>query len=83
LHSGYHSVTAGALEGPATGIERAAKAHNEVVGSFEGRILPTARRMAGLGVGDGASIETPAPVENQIRERANGNGSQRELAPVP
>jgi IrrE N-terminal-like domain len=50
------------------------------VGSFEGRILPTARRMAELGVADGASIETPARVETQIRQAANGNASQPELA---
>jgi DNA recombination protein RmuC len=71
------------LSNSGKGIERAAKAHNEAVGSFEGRILPTARRMAELGVADGASIERPAPVETQIREPANGNGSQRELDPVP
>jgi DNA recombination protein RmuC len=70
------------LSNSGKGIERAAKAHNEAVGSFEGRILPTARRIAELGVADGASIETPAPVETQIREPANGNGSQRELDPV-
>jgi len=45
------------------------------VGSFEGRILPTARRMADLGVADGASIEPPAGVETQIRRVANRNGS--------
>jgi hypothetical protein len=53
-----------------------ARAHNQAVGSFEGRILPTARRMTELGVADGASIELPAPVETQIRRAANGNGSK-------
>jgi DNA recombination protein RmuC len=61
------------------GIERAAKAHNEAVGSFEGRILPTARRMAELGVADGALVETPAQVETQIRQTPNGSASQPEL----
>jgi DNA recombination protein RmuC len=70
------------LSNSGKGIERAAKAHNEAVGSFEGRILPTARRMAELGVADAASIEAPAPVETQLRQPANGNGSQRELSDV-
>jgi DNA recombination protein RmuC len=63
------------LSNSGKGIERAAKAHNEAVGSFEGRILPTTRRMAELGVGDAASIETLAAVETQLRPVANGNGS--------
>jgi DNA anti-recombination protein RmuC len=57
------------------GLERAAKAHNDAVASFEGRILPTARRVAELGVADGASIAAPAPVETQIRQTADGNGT--------
>jgi DNA recombination protein RmuC len=61
------------LSNSGKGIERAAKAHNEAVGSFEGRILPTARRMAELGVADGASIDA-APVQTQLRDPANGNG---------
>jgi DNA recombination protein RmuC len=64
------------------GLERATKAHNEAVGSFEGRILPTTRRMAELGVADGASVEAPAPVATQIRQPANGHGSQAELDAV-
>jgi DNA recombination protein RmuC len=69
------------LSNSGKGIERAARAHNDAVGSFEGRILPTARRVAELGVADGASIETPATVETQVRQAANGtgNGSQPEL----
>jgi len=66
------------------GLERAAKAHNEAVGSFEGRILPTARRVAEQGVADGASIAAPAAVETQIRQTAagNGTGSRPELDAV-
>jgi DNA recombination protein RmuC len=70
------------LSNSGKGIERAAKAHNEAVGSFEGRILPTARRMAELGVADGASIEPPTAVETRIRRATNGNGSQPELDAV-
>jgi DNA recombination protein RmuC len=66
------------LSNSGKGIERAAKAHNEAVGSFEGRILPTTRRMAELGVGDAASIETLAAVETQLRPVANRNGSHVE-----
>jgi DNA recombination protein RmuC len=67
------------LSNSGKGIERAAKAHNDAVGSFEGRILPTARRMAELGVADGAAIESPARVETQVRRSVSGNGSQAEL----
>jgi hypothetical protein len=66
------------LSDSSKGIERAAKADNEAVGRFDGRILPTARWMAELGVADGASIDPPARVEPQIRQPANGNGSQRQ-----
>jgi hypothetical protein len=47
--------------------------------SFEGRVLPTARRMVELGVADGASIQAPAPIETELRQPANGNGSQLEV----
>jgi DNA recombination protein RmuC len=67
------------LSNSGKGLERAAKAHNDAVGSFDGRILPTARKMAELGVADGASIEAPAPVEVEVRQPANGNGSRAEL----
>jgi DNA recombination protein RmuC len=67
------------LSNSGKGLERAAKAHNDAVGSFDGRILPTARKMAELGVAHGASIEAPAPVEVEVRQPANGNGSRAEL----
>jgi DNA recombination protein RmuC len=67
------------LSNSGKGIERAAKAHNEAVGSFEARVLPTARRMAEMGVADGASIAPPAHVESQIREPADRNGLEAEL----
>lgn len=49
------------------GLERAVKAHNDAVGSFESRILPTTRRMAELGVSDAGAIEAPPLVETQLR----------------
>jgi|SRR5215218_1599692 len=64
------------LSNSGKGIDRAAKAHNEAVGSFESRIRPTIGRMADLGVADAASVDAPLPVETQIRRPANGNGSQ-------
>jgi DNA recombination protein RmuC len=63
------------LSNSGKGIERAAKAHNEAVGSFEGRILPRTRKMAEFGVSDAALIEPPSGVEAQIRQGANGNGN--------
>ncbi len=70
------------LSNSGKGIERAAKAHNDAVGSFEGRILPTARRMAELGIPDAAAIDSPTAIETHIRQPANGNASQPELDAV-
>jgi DNA recombination protein RmuC len=67
------------LSSSGKGIERAARAHNDAVGSFEGRLLPTARRMAELGVPDSAAVKAPTPVETQLRHPASGNDSPTRL----
>jgi DNA recombination protein RmuC len=57
------------------GLERAVKAHNEAVGSFEGRILPTTRRIAGLGVADAGAIEAHPRIEIHPRPPADSDDS--------
>lgn len=64
------------------GLERAVKAHNDAVGSFEGRILPTTRRMAELGVADAGAIDAPPRVETPLRP-ATEEGAAELPAAVP
>ncbi len=47
-------------------LDRAVRAHNEFVGSFENRALPGARRLRSLEVGQ-KDIESPGGVETAIR----------------
>jgi DNA recombination protein RmuC len=64
------------------GLERAVKAHNEAVGSFDGRIAPTARRMQELGIADAGLIDAPPPVEVRAR-RASTPETHPELESIP
>lgn len=42
--------------------------HNELIGSLEGSVLPQARKMSELGIGDSlGSIEEPAQIEEEVR----------------
>lgn len=55
---------AGHLANVGKGLDRANRAYNDAVGSFDGRVLPSARRFDALGVVRAdAAIEGPAPVE--------------------
>jgi DNA recombination protein RmuC len=59
---------AGHLAGVGKGLERANRAYNDAVGSFEGRVLPSARRFDALGVVRAdAAIEGPTPLEASPR----------------
>ena len=50
-------------------LDRAVKAYNDSVGSFERRVLPQARRMEELGaVGDGQKIEEPRVLDGSTRQ---------------
>ncbi len=55
----------GAIRG---GLERAIESYNKAVGSFEGRVLPAARKFKELGAASGDEIEELAPVERTPRE---------------
>lgn len=49
------------------GLDSAVRAHNEVVGCFEGKLLATARRMGDLGVAGGSDLEAPQPSAVSVR----------------
>ena len=53
------------------GLSRAVAAYNNSVGSFNGRVMPRARRFEALGVYTGAKqIEPPTPIERAVRNEA-------------
>jgi DNA recombination protein RmuC len=56
----------GHVSGMGKSLEASVKKYNEAVGSLDARVLPAARRLRELGVGN-ADIETPGPVEAQPR----------------
>ena len=50
------------------GLSSAATAYDSAVGSMERRLLPSLRRVEGLGVAPGKEIQPPEPVEITVRE---------------
>jgi len=50
------------------GLRTATGAYDTAVGSMERRLLPSLRRVEGLGVAPGKEIEAPQPVEATVRE---------------
>lgn len=56
----------GHVSGVGKSLEASVKKYNEAVGSLDARVLPAARRLRELGVGN-ADIEAPDPVEAQPR----------------
>lgn len=48
-------------------LTRAVKAYNDTVGSFEGRVLTSARRLRDLNVSD-LELESPKPVAESVRQ---------------
>jgi hypothetical protein len=49
------------------GLDSAVRAHNEVVGCFDGKLLDTARRMGDLGVAGGSDLATPQAAVVSVR----------------
>ena len=49
------------------GLENGVNAYNNAIGSFERKLLPGARRFVEMGVGVKKVIETPVPVEANLR----------------
>jgi DNA recombination protein RmuC len=58
---------AGHLAKQGAALEQAVAAHNAAVGSFESRLLVSARRIGELGVSEATRIETPAGVSTVVR----------------
>jgi DNA recombination protein RmuC len=61
------------LEKIGRGLDNAVKGFNGAVGSFEGMLIPGARKFAELGAPGSKKIETPAQVETTVREVAKRN----------
>jgi DNA recombination protein RmuC len=51
-----------------SGLSSAARAYDTAVGSMERRLLPSLRKVEGLGVAPGKEIEPPEPIEITVRE---------------
>lgn len=63
-------VFAGHLGTTSRGLDAAVRAHNNAIGSFESRVLPTVGRMEELGVGEAAEVAELRPVETATRAPA-------------
>ncbi len=55
------------LESVGRGINSTAGAYNKAIGSLEGRVLPSARKLKDLHATTDAEIESPNPIEIEIR----------------
>lgn len=55
------------------GLQQAVQAYNKTVGSYESRVLVTARKFGELGVSDGAEIREMEVLETGLREIAAGD----------
>ena len=65
---------AGHLAKQGVALEQAVAAHNLAVGSFESRLLVSARRIGELGVQEASRIQTPAGVSTVVRLPTRAGG---------
>lgn len=59
------------LEKMGRGLDNAVKAYNSALGSFEGMLIPGARKFAELGAPGSKKIESLGPIDTAVREVAN------------
>ena len=84
------AIFVGHVAGVGKSLDASVKKYNEAVGSLDARVLPAARRLRELGVGN-AEIKTPEPVEAQprvaafvvgivlgVQENGRGDGAEQE-----
>ena len=62
------STFADNLDKVGRGLDAAVKGYNTAVGSFEGSVIPGARRFAELGAKGSKELSAPAPVEAAPRD---------------
>ncbi len=60
------SIVASKMDKHAKNLDSAVSSHNDLVASFEARLLPSARKMHELGV-DSQEIDPPGPIEKSAR----------------
>jgi DNA recombination protein RmuC len=67
---GRLSVVGGHLARQGKALEQAVQAHNQAIGSYESRLLVTARKMGELGVQGADRLVEPSGVASTVRERS-------------
>jgi DNA recombination protein RmuC len=60
----------GHLANTSKGLDSAVRAHNQAIGSFEGRLSPTVRRIGELGVEEAKGAEAPRHANQLVRHPA-------------
>ena len=73
------------FQGIESALTRAVDAYNKAVGSLEGRVLPSARRLKELGAATGDELPVMEPVDETPRAltAAEGNATEGTLTPGP
>lgn len=69
------SVFAGHLGAVGSSLERAVDSYNDAVGSFERRLVVTARRFEDHGAGSARELTPPVPVDDPVRRLTGGPGA--------
>ncbi len=71
------------FQGIGSALERAVDTYNKAVGSLEGRVLPSARKLKELGAATGDELPAIEPVDESARTLTAEEGNPEESAPMP
>jgi DNA recombination protein RmuC len=71
------------FQGIGSALERAVDTYNKAVGSLEGRVLPSARKLKELGAATGDELPAIEPVDESARTLTAAEGNLDESPPVP